>query len=87
MGKKKHTLENAIDEAYDVYKKQAEEVVRQLEDSMKEETAAADVYRRRGAYTSASFPQIAELYAHIRAEEEQHFKEFKDAADKLRREA
>lgn len=60
------------------------ELLRQLEDSIKEEKAAIDVYRRRADYARRGYPTIALIYDHIREEEEHHIKELKKATEELR---
>jgi rubrerythrin len=74
------------------------ELLQQLEHSMKEELQAAEVYRRRGDYARRGYPsppgwsisyiqKLAEVYDHVRKEEEEHYREFQEAADKLRKES
>lgn len=60
------------------------ELLHQVQDSIKEEEAAIDVYRRRADYCRRGYPKIAEIYDHIRKEEEHHREEFLALAKKIR---
>jgi len=71
---------------WELREKDRKEVLQQIEDSIKEEQAAIDVYRRRADYAHTAFPTVATVYNHIREEEEHHLQEFQDAAKNLRRE-
>lgn len=60
------------------------EVNAQLQDSVKEEMTAIDAYRRRADYARrAGFIKVADLYDHIRKEEEAHSKKFLQASHEL----
>jgi rubrerythrin len=62
-----------------------DELLRQINDSLKEERVAVDIYRRRANYARRGYPEVAERYDHILDEEEQHIKELEKMAEKLRR--
>lgn len=62
-----------------------QELLHQIEDSIKEEKEAIDLYKRRADY-ARNFPAIAIVYDHIREEEEHHLKELRGAAKNIRKE-
>jgi rubrerythrin len=66
-----------------VGEKVKKELLHQAQDSIKEEEAAIDVYRRRGNYARRGYPEIASIYDHIRDEEEHHQKEFLALAKRI----
>jgi rubrerythrin len=67
-----------------VGEKVKKELLAQVQDSIREEEAAIDVYRRRADYCRRGYPKIAEIYDHVREEEEHHLKEFQDMAEGIR---
>jgi rubrerythrin len=67
-----------------VGEKVKKELLAQVQDSIREEEAAIDVYRRRADYCRRGYPKIAEIYDHIRKEEEHHREEFLALAKKIR---
>lgn len=61
------------------------ELIRQLQDSIKEEQEAIKAYENRGHY-ARNFPAIAAVYDHLWEEEKHHLEELQNAVEKLRKE-